>query len=373
MIKLRLAVSKLAAQNQNVLKFACQGVSNFAFFSGDYNTKGRKLSILVVSDSESIDLRVDIFLANNLKISRNQVTNLITNSQVKINNKIATKASIKLNLNDKIEVKFVEQKMDSVDFDVNFDVPIIYEDDDLLVLNKPANLVIHPAPSVKEATLVEWLGKKGFLLSTLSGESRAGIVHRLDCGTSGAIVVAKNNATHAALSHQLSDKSMGRIYLAITDLALKQNCVIDRPIGRNNQNRLKKAIAMNGRVAKSAFANLLFNENKSGANLIAAKLFTGRTHQIRVHLSSINRHILGDSLYGFKSENGRIARVMLHAFGIYFIHPRSGKRVTFVAPIWDDFMEILEKNFSKETIDEKIDFKGLDVLFSTCNEWLYIT
>lgn len=328
-----------------------------------------------IVDEKNIGLRLDIFLSDKLEISRNQVANLIKSRLVKIDKKIVQKASVKLNLNDKIEINFVNNRIQKPDFEINFDVPIIYEDDDLLVLNKPANLVVHQAPSLKEATLVDWLSAKGFLLSTLSGESRAGIVHRLDRGTSGAIVVAKNNPTHAALSAQLSDKSMGRIYLAITDLALKQNCVVNRSIGRNSSNRLKKAIVSDGKEAKSAFANLLINENnkqKTNVNLIAAKLFTGRTHQIRVHLASINRHILGDTLYGFKSENDKIARVMLHAFGIYFTHPTTKKQMSFVAPIWSDFMEILITNFDKEIVDEKIDLKKLNSIFSTCDEWLLL-
>ena len=323
-----------------------------------------------IKDDLAIGKRLDIFLSEELKISRNQISNLIKSGLVALNSKVASKGSVKLNLNDEICVNHLENKEESLNFSADFEVDILYEDDDLIALNKPPGLVVHPAPSVKEATLVDWLGKKNFLLSTLSGESRAGIVHRLDKGTSGAIVVAKNNYSHAALSKQLSDKSMGRIYLAIIDLALKEDCVIERNIGRNPNNRLKKAITIDGRNAKSAFANLAC---ANGANLIAAKLFTGRTHQIRVHLASINRHILGDALYGFKSENDKIKRVMLHAYGLYFTHPRTNERMEFVAPLWDDFNEILLNKFDKEMIDEKIDFKRLSVVFSDCDNWLRFT
>jgi len=363
-----------------VLKFAYLAVSNFTFFKGDYNTKRQNLDEFVLQDCEFFSKRLDVFLATKFKISRNQIANLINDGRVTINDKTILKPSMKLNLNDKISVEFVSQKANENCAEVDFDVPIIYEDEDLLVLNKPANLVVHPAPSVKEPTLVDWLGAKGFLLSNLSGQSRAGIVHRLDKGTSGAIVVAKNNAAHAALSSQLSDKSMGRIYLALTDLPLKQNCIVERAIGRNPANRLKKAIVSDGRAAKSAFANLLFSEfdgsaqsKNAGVNLIAAKLFTGRTHQIRVHLTSLNRHILGDALYGFKSEKDKIGRVMLHAYGLYFAHPRTGGQMSFIAPVWDDFSEIAEKNFNKELIYEKIDFKRLDTLFSACDDWLRLS
>ena len=305
--------------------------------------------------------RLDVAVAHELQISRNQALNLIKDSLVSVNLKRVSKPSFLLSENDEICVNFAPKKEIQNEYEVNFDIPIIYEDDDLIVLNKPPQIVVHQAPSVKEATLVEWLNKKGFMLSNLNGDVRAGIVHRLDKGTSGAIVVAKNNFTHAKLSEQLSDKSMGRIYLALTDLPLKEDVIIDKPIGRNPNNRLKKAIVADAKFAKSAFVNLL---SQNGINLIAAKLFTGRTHQIRVHLASINRHILGDDLYGFKSQNDKIPRVMLHAYLMYFIHPRTKQRMEFVAPIWSDFNEILNAKIPKETIDEKTSPNYLNAAFS---------
>ncbi|QCD45517.1 RluA family pseudouridine synthase [Campylobacter mucosalis] len=313
--------------------------------------------------------RLDVVVSNELKISRNQALNLIKDCLVNVNHKPALKPSLKLNLDDKVKVNFAQPKPQINQFEVNFDIPIIYEDDDILVLNKPPNVVVHGASSLKEASLVEWLNEKKFMLSNLNGAVRAGIVHRLDRGTSGAIVVAKTNYAHTKLSEQLSDKSMGRIYLALTDLALKQECIIDRPIGRNPSNRLKNAIVSNGRSAKSAFANLIQNDN---ANLIAAKLFTGRTHQIRVHLLSINRHILGDNLYGFKSEKDKIPRVMLHAYMLYFTHPRTGEKVEFIAQPYDDFMSIILKNNTMENFNEKTKPSYLNSIFSDLSSWLCI-
>ncbi|MBR8462537.1 RluA family pseudouridine synthase [Campylobacter sp. faydin G-105] len=323
----------------------------------------------MINFTQLLPSRLDVALSLKLQISRNQATNLIKSNLVSVNGKIVSKPSFAINLNDMVNVEFADKKEQKNLYEVKFDIPIIYEDDDLLVLNKPPLVVVHQAPSVKEATLVEWLNQKGFMLSNLNGEVRAGIVHRLDKGTSGAIVVAKNNATHAHLSSQLSDKSMGRIYLALSDLPLKQNCIIDRPIGRNPSNRLKKAIVANGKDAKSAFVNLISQDN---LNLIAAKLFTGRTHQIRVHLASINRHILGDNLYGFKSENDKIKRVMLHAYMLYFIHPRTNEPMEFIAPTWDDFNQIIYKKISKEILDEKIDPKFITSSFSDTSDWLRI-
>ena len=306
--------------------------------------------------------RLDVAVAKELQISRNQALNLIKDSLVSVNLKPISKPSFALSENDEVCVNFAPKKEVQNEYEVNFDIPIIYEDDDLIVLNKPPQIVVHQAPSVKEATLVEWLNKKGFMLSNLNGDVRAGIVHRLDKGTSGAIVVAKNNFAHAKLSEQLSDKSMGRIYLALTDLPLKEDIIIERPIGRNPNNRLKKAIVADAKFAKSAFVNLL---SENGINLIAAKLFTGRTHQIRVHLASINRHILGDDLYGFKSQGDKISRVMLHAYMLYFIHPRTGKRVEFIAKTYDDFNQIIYKKIPKEICDEKICPTHIDTIFGS--------
>ena len=253
--------------------------------------------------------RLDKFLASNIDASRNQIEQLIKKEYVKVDGKVVSKTGLKLKENQSINVHFPEAEFNNSIKDESFikksledkNVEIIYEDNDILVINKPYNLTVHDAPSVKDATLVDWLKLNNISLSTLSGEERHGIVHRLDKGTSGVMVVAKTNQAHLGLSKQLEDKSMGRYYIAIIDMPLKDNVIIDKPIGRNQNNRLKMSIEENGRNAKSAFYKLDLS-NKENFELIAAKLYTGRTHQIRVHLSSMNRHILGDNLYGFKGE-----------------------------------------------------------------------
>ncbi|MBQ7271535.1 MAG: RluA family pseudouridine synthase [Campylobacter sp.] len=301
--------------------------------------------------------RLDVFLSGVLQISRNQIANLIKSNAVFVNSNLANKPSFKLNLGDFVEIFYPDTTdKDGANSQIcEFEVEILYEDDDLLVINKPANLVVHSAPSVKEPTLVDWLKQNSYTLSTINGEIRAGIVHRLDKGTSGALVVAKTNFAHANLSEQLSDKSMGRIYLAMTDLALKDDCVIENFIGRSPSNRLKKAVlsqsASDARFAKSAFINL---HSEAGFNLIGAKLFTGRTHQIRVHLASLNRHILGDTLYGFKSQNDKIERIFLHAYLLYFTHPRTGEMLKITANLPKEFENLIAKSAKKDEIYEKI-------------------
>ncbi len=298
------------------------------------------------------NIRLDIVLQKELKTSRSQVENFIKNIGVKVNNKTILKSGYKVKVGDIINYSL--PKVTSKEkYEVDFDVDIIHEDDDLLVINKPPFLTIHPAPSVKEATLVEWLKSKNFTLSNLSGEERAGIVHRIDKETSGALVVAKNNNSHSHLSEQLSDKSMGRYYLAIIDTPLKEDIVIEKNIARNPKNRLKMLAGENGKYAKTSFKKLLTSKNGK-YSLIAAKLYTGRTHQIRAHLALINRHILADFTYGFKSNKDKINRIMLHAYIIYFTHPANSKKVFLKAPLFDDMRDILEKQFDKKELHEKL-------------------
>ena len=305
--------------------------------------------------------RLDKFLASKIEASRNQIEQLIKKEFVKVDGKIVNKTGFKLKENQVVDVYFPKIEFDDIkneDFILESlkdkDVEIIYEDEDILVINKPYNLTVHDAPSVKDATLVDWLKLKNISLSTISGEERHGIVHRLDKGTSGVMVVAKTNEAHLGLSKQLEDKSMGRYYLAIIDMPLKDNTIIEKPIGRNPNNRLKMSIENDGRYAKSAFSKIILSDNEK-FELIAAKLFTGRTHQIRVHLSSINRHILGDNLYGFKGELNKINRFYLHAYYLYLTHPITNKQMSFKANLPKDINDFLNDNFQKENINEKID------------------
>ncbi|MFW2580186.1 RluA family pseudouridine synthase [Aliarcobacter butzleri] len=314
--------------------------------------------------------RLDKFLAQNIDASRNQIEQLIKKEFVKVDGKITNKTGLKLKENQNVEVFFPEAQLNKrkdEEFLKNSledkEVEIIYEDDYILVLNKPYNLTVHDAPSVKDATLVDWLKLKNISLSTISGEERHGIVHRLDKGTSGVMVIAKTNEAHLNLSKQLEDKSMGRYYLAILDLALKENVIIEKPIGRNPNNRLKMSIEENGRYAKSAFSKIALSDNKK-FELIACKLYTGRTHQIRVHLSSINRHILGDNLYGFKGELNKINRFLLHAYYLYLTHPVTNKQMCFKANLPEDIKNFLNTNFQKENINDKIDEKHIINSFS---------
>ena len=306
--------------------------------------------------------RLDKILTNVLDESRNQVEQLIKEGLVFVNSKVVLKTGKKLIIGDRIEYRFKEiiPKIAPV---IDFDVEIIYEDEVMLVINKPSGLVVHPAPSVKEATLVDWLIHKGISLSTISGEERHGIVHRIDKDTTGALVIAKTNEAHQKLSEQLQDKSMGRYYLALIDYPLKDSGIVEKPIGRNPNNRLKMDVVSNGKEAKSAFYKL--TETPKQIELITVKLFTGRTHQIRVHLEHLGRHILGDALYGFKSKKDTIKRVYLHAYKLYLKHPISGKEMEFVAELFTDMKDYIDKEFKEGEVHAKINPKLINSYFTT--------
>lgn len=322
-------------------------------------------------------LRLDKFLSTMLDSSRNQIEQLIKNNYVLVDGKEKVKTGLKLKVGQSVQIKEIEIKNTQLVFSdeelSTINVKIIHEDENFLVVLKPEGLTVHPAPSVKEPTLVDWLKYKKISLSTLSGDERHGIVHRLDKGTTGLLVVAKTNEAHAKLSAQLENKSMGRYYLAIIDLPLKNDVIIEKPIARNPSNRLKMGIVPNGKMAKTAFKKILTTSEISPKRyeLIAAKLFTGRTHQIRVHLESIGRHILGDDLYGFKSKGANIDRIFLHAYCLYLKDPISDKELKFISPLPDEFNTLFQKEFDKELVDEKIDQSYIVDSFNDIDNWMY--
>lgn len=308
--------------------------------------------------------RLDIFLASQMEQTRSQIAQLIKQDAVFIDEKLVARPGVKLKSNQKIRVVFPEAKQERAQ-KVAFDVEVLYEDEDVLVINKPSGVTVHPAPSVKEPTLVDWLKHKGIRLSTISGEERHGIVHRLDKGTSGAMVIAKNNKAHEFLSQQLQDKTMGRYYLAVVTPPLKEELTtVEKNIGRSSHNRLKMTVTEGGKYAKTMFKNLLLSEDEK-SQLITCKLFTGRTHQIRVHLESLSRHIIGDHIYATSPKADKSERILLHAYLIYFTHPTSKQTLQFVANLESDVMDYLEKKFNTENLNEIIDPSNITQCFTS--------
>nr|WP_233709651.1 RluA family pseudouridine synthase [Helicobacter suis] len=311
--------------------------------------------------------RLDTFLTKSLGVAKNRILQCIKSSRVQVNDKTILKGGLKLKIGDEVVLKPSQAPLE-VYKPTDLKIEILYEDEDILVLNKPPYLAMHPAISLHEPTLVDYLQAKGVTLSTLSGESRCGIVHRLDKNTSGAVVIAKNNATHANLATQLQIREMGRYYLALITEPLKKPMRVECHLGRHPKNRLKMTnldtLRQNingGRYSKTDFIPLL--SNARGIQLIAAKLYSGRTHQVRAHLESLGRHILGDSLYG-KKDNYK-GRILLHAYLLYMTHPTSQEKLLFKAQILEDMVECLEKEFQGVAWDGLIRENYILDLFNT--------
>jgi 23S rRNA pseudouridine1911/1915/1917 synthase len=211
---------------------------------------------------------------------------------------------------------------------------VVYEDDDLLVINKPPGMVVHPSPGHHSGTLVHALLGRGGSWSSAGGEMRPGIVHRLDKGTSGLIVVARNDVSHRALSSQLSDRTLSRTYLAIALGRFKSDAgELEGPIGRHPKDRLRMAVVAGGRFARTRYEVI---ERRRGHTLLRCDLETGRTHQIRVHLSALGHPVAGDAEYGGRGS-GEPQRPMLHAWRLRLRHPRTRAEMSFEAPAPPDF------------------------------------
>lgn len=292
--------------------------------------------------------RLDIFVSETAEITRSAAQKLIEDGNVTVNGKTTAK-NYKLREGDNIEIEIPEAEMLSVEPE---DIPldILYEDEDVIVVNKPQGMVVHPAVGNLSGTLVNALMHHASgSLSAINGVIRPGIVHRIDKDTSGVLVVAKNNEAHLSLAEQIKEHSVKREYVCLIHEGAKQDSfTIDKPIGRSRKDRKKMGIEPDGRNAVTHFTVL---ERFSGATLLSCRLETGRTHQIRVHLSSIGCHIVGDPLYGLKkdkiAEQSHINGQLLHARVLGFVHPRTKEYMEFSAPFPEYFAEVLEKFYTK--------------------------
>ncbi len=284
--------------------------------------------------------RIDKYLAEVFALkSRSFIQGLIEKESVKVNGKFP-KSNYKLKNFDKIEVEFKEPEMLKVDAE---DIPlnILYEDKDLIVVNKVQGMVVHPAPGNYNGTLVNALLFHCKDLSSINGVIRPGIVHRIDKDTSGVLVIAKNDETHNKLSEQLKDHSMKREYCALVEGRLKnEKGTIDKPLARNKRDRLKIGIVEGGKRAVTHYEVI---ERYNGYTLIKCMLETGRTHQIRVHMASIGFPLVGDPLYGFKKQRFKLNGQMLHAKTLGFIHPTKNTYVEFTTEFPESFKVVIDK------------------------------
>ena len=297
--------------------------------------------ILLQTSEADAGTRLDACLARAIEdLTRSAAAKAVEDGRVLVNGKAPNK-SYKLTGHEQIEFTPEEPApIDAVPQDIPLDV--VYEDDDVIVVNKPTGLVVHPAPGHPDGTLVNaLLHHCGDSLSGIGGEKRPGIVHRIDRDTSGLIIAAKNDAAHLALSAQLKDHSLSRTYECLVTGNMKQDSgTVDAPIGRSSADRKKMAVVPTGRRAVTHWEVVA---RYPGVTHLRCRLETGRTHQIRVHMAHIGHPILGDTVYGAKKPVPGLTGQCLHATGLRFVHPRTGEPVELHCPLPPEFTAMLQK------------------------------
>ena len=291
--------------------------------------------------------RLDVFVARRIpELTRSRVRRLINEGLVTVDDREVAKAALKLEAGQRVTVTVPPPE--PLDLEPE-DIPlsIVYEDDDLLVVDKPAGLTVHPSPGHSRHTLVHAVLGHCPDLSGVGGAQRPGIVHRLDKDTSGLIIVAKNDRAHLSLARQLKERMVEKTYLALVEGRVKRSeGVIDAPIGRHPRHRKRMAVLERGSSARSreALTNYRLLREVKGRSFLEVWPETGRTHQIRVHLASIGHPIVGDPVYGRKRRGAvAVARQFLHAHRLVFQHPRTGERLELEAPLAEDLAQALAK------------------------------
>lgn len=297
---------------------------------------------ILVDNDEKVNIRLDSFLADNFDYSRSYLAGLIEEGYVFVNGVKVEKASYKTKLNDKISFTLKPEEILSVEPE-NIPINILYEDEDILIIDKERGMVVHPSNGHESGTLVNAIMYhcKG-TLSTINGVIRPGIVHRIDKDTSGILCVCKNDLSHKNISDQFAEHSNVRKYKAIVKGRLKNDeGYVNKPIGRDKTNRLRMAIDKNGKNAKTYYKTLKKYNNYT---YIECELFTGRTHQIRIHMKDMGNPLLGDLVYGRVDKNFReLDGQILHAYYLKIRHPRTNEEMEFVSELPMYFKKVLDK------------------------------
>ena len=298
-------------------------------------------NIFLVTARESGE-RIDALLACNIEgLTRNAAQRLIESGNVTLNGAVLKKNyrcaagdTFELLIPEAVDVPLVPQ---------NIPLDIVFEDDDVIVVNKPRGMVVHPAPGHPDGTLVNaLLYHCGDSLSGIGGEKRPGIVHRIDKDTSGLLIAAKNDFSHRKLSAQLADRSLSRVYEAVVRGSMREDSgTVDRPIGRHPTDR--KRMAVTEKNSRPAMTHWQVIARYRGYTHLSCALETGRTHQIRVHMASLGHPLLGDYTYGAPSPDKGLEGQCLHARHLKFIHPRSGELIVLKSPLPDYFQDVLKK------------------------------
>ena len=295
---------------------------------------------LIIVDEDTTKKRIDAYLSENEEYSRMAIQRLINDGKIIVNGK-KIKASYKVQNGDKIKIE--EEKPKEIELKAqNIPLEVLYEDNDIIVVNKPKGMVVHPANGNPDGTLVNAImAICKDSLSGIGGEIRPGIVHRLDKNTSGAIIIAKNDKAHIALSNQLKNHEIKKTYIALVRGIVKEsNATINMPIARSKNDRKKMAVDKNGKEAITHFKVL---ERFDDCTLLEVNIETGRTHQIRVHLSHIGYPIIGDDVYSNGKNRWNVKGQCLHAKSLDFKHPITGKLIHIEAPLPKYFTDILKE------------------------------
>lgn len=292
----------------------------------------------IIAEKDDVDKRIDSFLASEVDFTRSYLKKLISDELVKVNGK-SVKPNYKVKEGDVIDLNIPEAE--EIDLKPeNIPLDIIYEDDDIIVVNKPQGMVVHPAPGNLSGTLVNALLYHCTNLSGINGELRPGIVHRLDKDTSGVMVVAKNDKAHLELSNQIKNRTILKKYLAIVEGVIKSDeGAVEAPIGRDHIERKKMAVVKDGRYALTLYRVLERYKNNS---LVEAVIKTGRTHQIRVHMAYIGHPIVGDDVYGYKKQRFNLSGQALHSKLLGLVHPSKKVYMEFEAPVPEYFEKLMK-------------------------------
>lgn len=291
-------------------------------------------------DEEHAGDRIDSVLSLLLsEYSRSYIVKLIESGNVFLNEEKIDSKKLKLKDNDNIRI-VVPEPVSCEALPEEMDLDIVYEDDDVVVVNKPKGLVVHPGAGNPNGTLVNGLLYHCKALSTINGVERPGIVHRIDKDTSGLLLVAKNDNAHQKLSVQFEEHSINRIYTGVCYYNLKEDFTVDAPLGRDPKNRLKMAVIPDGR---RAVTHIKIIEQLNGYTLFSAKLETGRTHQIRVHMAYKHHPLLGDMVYGPAKQKFKVEGQMLHAGTLGFVHPSTAEYLEFTVEPPKEFTQVVER------------------------------
>lgn len=302
----------------------------------------KDLIMLTVSE-EDAGKRLDAYISSCIEeLSRNYAQTIIENGKVCIDNRLELSKKYKVKLGECVTIDMPEPEVLDVKPE-NIPIDIIYEDDDVIVVDKPRGMVVHPSPGNYDGTLVNALMyHSGNRLSSINGTIRPGIVHRIDKDTSGLLMVAKNNKAHECLAEQLRVHSCKREYTALVYDNIKEDEItIDKPIGRDERNRLRRGVY--GSNPKDAVTHIHVVSRFGKYTLVKARLETGRTHQIRVHMAYIHHPLVGDELYGPRKQTLPVTGQMLHAGLLGFVHPSTGEYMEFHSELPEYFTSVLDK------------------------------